>query len=196
MGFEKSEPRNNQILLWGVISVITLVALVPLFHSYFGETFGEELAVKVYEQPNTEYEGIRDTQRGHLREAPIDIDRAMDQLATRGRAGTPVVPRPNDTPDLSEEDYEPSLAPVIGWSQRSNERRAEGIRRAMRARRVPAEEPIEDPDATSLEGVEREGADAPSGEVEEGAEPVPAEQPVRPPSEAVPPSAMVAPAAP
>lgn len=135
MAYEKTEPRNNQILLWGGVSVLTLVALVPLFHSYFGITFRAELADKVYEVPNTPYEELRDAQRGALRDAPISVDRALEQLATRGRTNTPVMPRPNDTPDKSEADYEASLAPLVGWAQLQQEREAEQARRAMRARR-------------------------------------------------------------
>ncbi|MAR57354.1 MAG: hypothetical protein CMM93_09240 [Rickettsiales bacterium] len=176
MGFEKTEPRNNQILLWGVVSVITLFALVPLFHSYFGIAFGAELTDKVEGRPNTEYEDLRDTQRGHLGDAPVNIEAAMQQLATRGRVGTPVMPRPNDGPEMSEEDYEASLAPLTGWSRLANERRTEAARRAMRRRRVPVE-----PEAASLEDVVREGADAPSVEVEDRPVVVPTNEPVEAP---------------
>jgi len=194
MAFEDTEPRNNQILLWGVVSVITLFALVPLFHSYFGITFGEEMAAKVYEQPNTEYEELRDGQKAELRTAPIPVDQAIEQLATRGRTNTPVTPRPNDLPALPADEYEASLAPVIGWTQRPNERTAEDVRRAMQARRqLLGIIGQDDPSESSLEAIETESADPPSYEVETGVEPVPAEEPVEPPpSQLRPPTAMVA----
>ncbi len=196
MGYEKSEPRNNQILLWGVVSVISLMALVPLFQSYFGKTFGQEFDEKVNAVPNTPYQELRDAQRARLNEGGLTIDAAKQQLAMRGRAGTPVMPRPNDGPDATDEDYEASLAPLTGWSRLSNERRTEAARRAMLGRRqqLQGEQPtgIEDPDASSLEAVQREGADAPSFVVEDRPPVVPAREPVRAPRELVRPSAMQA----
>jgi len=195
MAYEDTEPRNNQILLWGVVSVVTLFALVPVFHSYFGITFGGEMADKVYEQPNTAYEELRDGQKAGLRTSPIPVGQAMEQLASRGRANTPVMPRPNDAPTLPADEYEASLAPVVGWGQLQQEREAEEVRRAMRWRRQQLgifEEP-DPPDETSLEDIETESADAPSSEVETGIEPVPAQEPVEPPpSRLVRPTAMVA----
>lgn len=196
MGYEKTEPRNNQILLWGVISVLTLFALVPLFHSYFGLTFGAEFAEKIYEVPNTPYEELRDGQRASLRTAPISVEQAMEQLAARGRANTPVMPRPNDTPDVTEEDYEASLAPVVGWAQLQRERDAEAARRAMRFRRqvLAQEAGVDDPAATTVEGMDNtEEADPPSPAVTDTPEPPPAREPVRrPPSQLRRPTAMVA----
>jgi hypothetical protein len=187
MGYEKTEPRNNQILLWGIVSVVTLFALVPLFHSYYGKTFGAEFAGKVYERPNTEYDELVAEQRGHLREAPLGIDQAMDQLATRGRAGTPVMPRPNDTPEVPEEDYEASLAPLVGWSRLENVELRDAALRAMRWRREQlletdlTDDVGTEAEATSLEAVQREELDPASFEVEERPPVRPAENPVRAP---------------
>lgn len=197
MAYDQSEPRNNQILLWGVISVLTLFALVPLFHSYFGITFGAEFAEKVYEVPNTPYEELRDAQKAELRTSPISVEQALEQLATRGRANTPVMPRPNDTPNLSAEDYEASLAPVVGWAQLPHERAAEAARRAMQERRAVLliEAGVDDPSATTVEQMDQntEALDPPSTALPDGVRPVPAEEPVRrPPAQLMRPTAMVA----
>ncbi len=194
MAYEKTEPRNNQILLWGVVSVLTLFALVPLFHSYFGITFGDEFAEKIYEVPNTPFEELRDGQRASLRTSPISVDQAVEQLAARGRSNTPVMPRPNDTPNLSEDDYEASLAPVVGWAQLQRERAADEARRAMRSRRqrLEAEAGVVDPTATTVEGMDpTETLDPPSTALD-GVGAPPAAEAVRPPAELVRPTAMIA----
>lgn len=180
MAYEKTEPRNNQILLWGVVSILTLFALVPLFHSYFGITFGDEFAAKVYEVPNTPYQELRDGQRAELRTSPISVDQAIQQLAARGRSNTPVMPRPNDAPNLSEEDYEASLAPVTGWAQLPRERAAEAARRAMRSRRQQLEAEAGIPAPEAAEGAAPAEPDSPTADT------------IRPPAELVRPTAMIA----
>ncbi|MEM7447793.1 MAG: hypothetical protein AAF355_06085 [Myxococcota bacterium] len=118
MGYEKTEPKNNLILFFSVLSLVTLAALAFGFESYFkieadkqydlainrglplGETpFSSAAQNRVSIQLRDPglvdpWQARREMEREHLSQLtsdPMPISRAMHQLAERGRSSAPIV---------------------------------------------------------------------------------------------------------
>lgn len=143
-GFDDTPPRDKTILIWSIGSAITLVALIPLFHSYFNSMTDDELATKV-QQRDTDGDGAVDylaarndtfaTARRSLSEAPVSIDAAIQQLVTQGRAVPSVRPRATDGANVSLDDAVASLAAVEGWTLRKREAARVSAEQAIMASR-------------------------------------------------------------
>lgn len=143
-GFDDTPPRDKTILIWTVGSALLLVALVPLFHSYFNSMTDGELAAKIQERDSdgdgtVDYLATRNeafaSARRSLSEAPVSIDAAMQQLVSQGRAVPTVRPRATDGANVSLDDALASLAAVEGWTLRKHEaERAEAERAIVSGR--------------------------------------------------------------
>lgn len=129
-GFDDTPPRDSTILVWTVGSCLLLVALIPLFHSYFNSMSDGELAAKVQQQDSdgdgaVDYLAARNeafaSARRSLAEAPVSLDAAMQQLVTRGRGIASVRPRATDGAGVPVSDAVASLAAVEGWALRKHE---------------------------------------------------------------------------
>ncbi len=124
MGYDKSAPRNNVILGVGILASVTLLALVPVFHSYFHYMMGREYAEKVEQVPTTELGHYRDEQQGRLGSARVSVEQAMAQLAQNGRTGAEAI-----APHLNQDSAD--VDAVEGWGQLKNERGAAQARSAF-----------------------------------------------------------------
>ncbi|MCB9612534.1 MAG: hypothetical protein H6721_12910 [Sandaracinus sp.] len=143
-GFDDTPPRDQTILIWTVGSCLLLVALVPLFHSYFNSMTDGELSAKV-QQRDSDGDGAVDylaerndafaEARRSLTEAPVSLEAAMEQMVTQGRNVPAVRPRATDNGSVSVDDAIASLAAVEGWTLRKHEQeRADAEAALLRAR--------------------------------------------------------------
>ena len=85
MGHEKSAPHIKTILIVAGISVVTLGLLEQGFRSYYNMMFEDEESRKVLTVPTTELNKLREGEQQHLTSGKMPIDRAMRELAMRGR---------------------------------------------------------------------------------------------------------------
>lgn len=129
-GYDDTPTRDKTIAIWGVLSALTLIALIPFFHTYFDSMTDGEIDRKVQNldrdgDGRADYLTARDRTfadaRRHLTEAPTSIEAAMGQLASQGRNVPAVRPRRNDGVDVSLDDAVATLAAVEGWTQRKHE---------------------------------------------------------------------------
>ncbi|NOY91954.1 MAG: hypothetical protein GXP55_12225 [Deltaproteobacteria bacterium] len=105
MAHDTTPPRNKMILVFTLLSPVLLIALVPLFHDYFLDMTEGEVAARVAEAPPTIRDATFAAQRQHLETGPMPIERAMREMASRGRDASPVIaPTPSD-----------DTAAVSGW---------------------------------------------------------------------------------
>ncbi|MEM6959890.1 MAG: hypothetical protein AAF645_29680 [Myxococcota bacterium] len=156
MGYEKTDPQNKVIFITAVGSALTLIGLIPVFHTYFDSRFIGELEDKVYTVTSSEYESIAES-RAQVESAPVSIQAAAERLATGNRRGTPVAPRRTDTLDVPETDAEASLGAVKGWSARERIREEAHARDAMmrsRAREQARRDARAAAEAAAAEGTE------------------------------------------
>jgi hypothetical protein len=139
-GFDDTPPRDKTILIWTVGSALLLVALVPLFHSYWNAMSGAERAAKVEAQDQdgdgrvdylAEREAAFADARRALSEAPVNLDAAMQQLVSQGRNVPAVRPRATDGANVSLDDALASLAAVEGWTLRKHEGEREAAANAI-----------------------------------------------------------------
>ncbi len=111
MPHEDTPPRTQVILLFTLMSAVTLVVLQPLFVSYFETTRAEQERAKVREVPAGGYDEYREEQHRRLRSGPMPIGKAIEELAREGREGPELVrPEPSEDP-----------APAEGWGFRPGE---------------------------------------------------------------------------
>lgn len=124
MAFDNTPPREKTMLHGGILSALTLLFLIPLFHSYFNYMMQKEYAAKVEQRPNTELERYRGEQQRLLGSARVSVEQAMSQLAQQGRTGSDAIaPRRNlEQPDVDA---------VEGWTLAKNERGAAQARAAF-----------------------------------------------------------------
>jgi len=103
---DNTQPRNGMIALYTLASVAALIALKPLFDSYFDSMISTEVQEKVLSQPAVELEAIHERERVLLDETGVPMDRVRAQLA-RGRQAGPalIAPQPSTAVDA-----------IKGWS--------------------------------------------------------------------------------
>lgn len=162
-----ARPWNAWVLLMGVLTVLTLAALKPAFDAYYAgmldRTVERHLAtyddLAVLEAANARAEAA-------LGGGRLPIDRAMEQLATRGRLAFPAIsPRPG---------AEQNLAALRGWGQMPQE---------LPDLRAPEPEPMPIPgDAISPEALR--GIEGALRDILERRSAVPTDQEDRPGEEA------------
>lgn len=104
MATDDSQPRNRLILILAVGTLATLFALKFVFDSYFiGMMEGEAKAKQA--QPEELWK-LRDEEKKKLEGSPVPIAKAMSDLASKGREGSPLIaPQPSD-----------DTGPMVGWS--------------------------------------------------------------------------------
>lgn len=160
MAHDTTPPRNRMILIFTLVSPALLILLVPLFHTYFTQMTEGEAVTRVAESPP----GIRDeifaTEREHLDTGPMPIERAMRDIAARGRDASPVIaPTPSD-----------DMGAVSGWGPLADEAAVAAAEAAHAAAHPPPPPPPPAPSAAPVIG----GASPPTPAAPTPAVPIPA----------------------
>ncbi len=103
---DNTQPRNGMIALYALAAVTALIALKPVFDSYFESMISTEVQSKVLSQPAVELDAIHERDRVLLDETGVPMDRVFGQLA-RGRQAGPalIAPQPSTAVDA-----------IKGWS--------------------------------------------------------------------------------
>jgi|GEM_PF-1073066 len=105
MATDQSPTRNRLILTIAISTLVTLVGLKFVFDSYFIDMMESEARAKI--ATPDELQKLRADERQKLTGSALPIDRAMHDLALKGREGAPLI-----TPEPSSDD-----APLVGWAQ-------------------------------------------------------------------------------
>ena len=98
MAVDKSEPRTPLIVLIAGLVVVTLVTLKFVFDWYFLDIAEEHVHALVLDSKATidERDEIRRGWEADLERDPMPIERAMEQIARRGRLATALIaPQPS-----------------------------------------------------------------------------------------------------
>jgi hypothetical protein len=106
MATDKSQPRAGLILKVGVLAIASLVAIHAALVAYFDRIAQAEEHRKFGEAKPEALMNIRAYEKERLTSSPVPIDKAMQQLATRGRtaASPDIMPTPS-----------PDTTPLKGW---------------------------------------------------------------------------------
>ena len=132
MAHDITEPRNRTILVFTIISLLALIVLVPFFHTYFIEMTEGQGAARIAEAPPTARDATFATERQHLETGPMPIERAMRDLASRGRDASPVIaPAPSD-----------DVAALSGWGPMENAAAAAAAQAAHELAHRPPPPPV------------------------------------------------------
>ena len=112
MATDKSEPRTGLIIKVGILAISTLIgvraALVPYFdHVAQAEDYTKYASIK----PDA-LMSLRDDEHRRMTSGPMPIERAMQQLETKGRMGF----SPDVMPTISRD-----VAPLQGWVKMPSE---------------------------------------------------------------------------
>jgi hypothetical protein len=107
MAIDKSEPRSGLILKIGVLAVATLVAVHASLVAYFDHIAQAEEHRKFGDVKPEALLSVRASEKERLSSGPVPIEKAMRELATRGRTASPEI-----VPSASKD-----LAPLQGWSK-------------------------------------------------------------------------------
>jgi len=117
MATDQSPTRNRLILTIAIGTLFTLVGLKFVFDSYFTDMMESEALAKI--ATPDEVRQLREDEHKKLTGSPLPIERAMRELAQKGRDGSPLI-----APQQSTDD-----APLVGWAKGE---------RAMQAASAPA----------------------------------------------------------
>jgi hypothetical protein len=106
MATDKSEPRIGLIVKVGILSIVTLGVLRVAFDTYFDHVARAEQQRKIGEAKPDGLLNLRADEKQRLSSGPTPIDKAMEDLAVRGRLGLgpEVMPKPSH-----------DMAPLQGW---------------------------------------------------------------------------------
>ncbi len=108
MATDKSEPRVGVIAQVAILSIVTLVAIHAALLAYFDhESYAEEMR-KVGTAPPNALLSVRADERERLSSGSTPIDKAMQQLAAKGRMGA----SPDIMPSASRD-----VSPLQGWTK-------------------------------------------------------------------------------
>lgn len=146
-GYDTGEPANKRIAFVVIFSAALLIALVPVFNSYFNYMFEKEMNAEdkrghVGVESRNEIEGA---QRERLEKAPVSLEAAKRQLSAGDRG--PVTPKASD-----------DLGALTGWGLDPNEAAVEAATAARERSRLASERG--DDDAGAEDGEASEAADA------------------------------------
>jgi hypothetical protein len=108
MTTDKSEPRSGLILKVGASSVAILLAGHAAFVTYFNHIAQAEEHRKFGEEKPEALINLRADETGRLTSGPMPIDKAMHDLAARGRTEA----SPDIMPTVSRD-----ISPLQGWSK-------------------------------------------------------------------------------
>ena len=114
MAHETSSPKIRAIMTTAIIAVIVLVGLKFVFDSYFITMMEEEEARKQALYPPVQLDQLRASENQHLTSGALPIDKAMTELATRGRENPSLKELPNA--DIAPQASNDPQA-MIGWTQ-------------------------------------------------------------------------------
>lgn len=106
MATDKSEPRVGLILKIACASIVTLIATHAVLTSYFDEIARAEEHRKYGEVKPEALTAERDDEKARLSSGPTPIEKAMQEIAKRGRTEASPVIAPSASKDL---------APLAGW---------------------------------------------------------------------------------
>ncbi len=140
MATDKSQPRVGLIFKIAVFSIATLVVVHATLVAYFDDVARAEEHRKFGEVKPEALLNMRADERGRLASGAVPIDKAMQQLASRGRMAA----SPDIVPSASKD-----LAPLQGWSKMPAE-----VPPAMTAPEPPPVLPIAD---AGFDGGEQKG---------------------------------------
>jgi hypothetical protein len=137
MATDKSEPRVGVILKVGALSIGALVAAHATLVAYFDHIAQAEEHRKFGEVKPEALLNLRADEKGRLSSGPMPIDKAMQQIALRGRTAA----SPDILPTASRD-----LAPLQGWVRMPGE-----VPPAMTApQAAPGAQPIVDAGAAAF----------------------------------------------
>jgi hypothetical protein len=108
MATDKSEPRSGVILKVGALSIVALVAAHATLVAYFDHIAQAEEHRKFGDVKPEALLNMRADEKERLSSGPMPIDKAMQQIAARGRMGASLDIVPTASRDL---------APLQGWSK-------------------------------------------------------------------------------
>jgi hypothetical protein len=106
MATEPTSPRTGLIFKGAAIAIGTLIAVHGALVAYFDHFAQAEEQRKFGDMKPEALMSLRADEKERLHAGPVPIDRAMQELATRGRTANPAI-----TPAASAKD----LAPLQGW---------------------------------------------------------------------------------
>lgn len=108
MATDKSEPRVGVIAQVAVVSIVTLVATHAALVAYFDRASYEEEMRKVGAAPPDALMSVRASEKERLSSGSLPIDKAMQQLTSKGRMNA----SPDIMPSASRD-----VAPLEGWTK-------------------------------------------------------------------------------
>jgi type II secretory pathway pseudopilin PulG len=118
MAHESANPKIRVMFVIAIFSALTLGLLDQVFKSYFNMMMEEEEQEKVLGVAPAQLNQLRAAEQQRLTSAALPIDRAMRELATRGREDPALK-------DLSKTDITPQPSndqgPLTGWTQLGRE---------------------------------------------------------------------------
>ena len=112
MATESSDPRIAFILKVGVLAIGTLIATHLALVAYFDDMARAEVYRKVGSLKPEALVSLRTDEKQRLSSGPMPIDKAMQQLAIKGRMGA----SPDIVPSASRD-----VAPLEGWTKLPSE---------------------------------------------------------------------------
>jgi hypothetical protein len=105
MATDKSEPKVGVILKVAVLSIVSLVAARFFLFAYFDDVAQAEEHRKFGDVKPEALLNVRADEKARLTSGPTPIDRAMHEIAAKGRSASP------DVMPSASRDY----APLQGW---------------------------------------------------------------------------------
>jgi hypothetical protein len=108
MAIDKSEPKVGAIAQVAIVSILTLVATHVALVAYFDRASYEEEMRKVGTAPADALNSVRADEKERLASGSMPIDKAMQQLAAKGRMGASADIMPSASRDV---------APLQGWTK-------------------------------------------------------------------------------
>jgi hypothetical protein len=106
MATDKSEPRVGLILKAGVLAIATLLVVHAALVAYFDHIAQAEEHRKFGDTKPEALWSVREAESASLTSGPMPIDKAMQQIAARGRMAA----SPDIMPSVSKD-----TAPLQGW---------------------------------------------------------------------------------
>jgi hypothetical protein len=117
MAHESSNPKVRVMFLVAVVSAISLGVFDQIFRSYYNAMMEEEESEKVLTVAPKQLIALRAAEQQRLTSAALPLDRAMKELAARGREDPALK-------DLSKADISPEasndMGAVVGWGLLGN----------------------------------------------------------------------------
>ncbi len=108
MATDKSEPRIGIIFRVGFLTVVTLIAVHTALNAYFDQMAGAEEQRKIGSTVPTALNNLRADELKRLNEGPMPIEKAMQDMAAKGRKDV----SPDIAPSASHD-----LGPLQGWQK-------------------------------------------------------------------------------